>query len=161
MTKRLKKACQQRLNDTCKTIKRSPCKCNCNKCAEIRLMHKQRVMALSSLSSLAHQEHSSHHRPIMDFDTTQMNPESINNELIQSSRQDHRDLKLSMSNEVAWWTDMSHRVFMSSLLQEQDVKPIQSECSITTDVHPGTADIPDSNAVSRNSTSSSEDSDYK
>ncbi|KAK0081252.1 hypothetical protein PV325_012516 [Microctonus aethiopoides] len=92
MTKRLKKACQQRLNDTCKTIKRSPCKCNCNKCAEIRLMHKQRVMALSSLNSLAHQEHSSHHRPIMDFDTTQINPESINNELIQSSRQDHRDL---------------------------------------------------------------------
>lgn len=55
-------------------------------------MHKQRVMAINSLSSLAYQEYVSHHRPIMDFDTAQTNPEPIDSELLQNSRQNHRDL---------------------------------------------------------------------
>ncbi|KAK0183222.1 hypothetical protein PV327_001283 [Microctonus hyperodae] len=161
MTKRLKKANQQRLHDTCKTIKRGSCKCNCKKCTDIILMHEQRVMAINSLDNLAHQNRILYTRPTIDFVTAQTNPETIDSELIQSSREDHRDVHLSKSNGVAWWTNMSHRVLMPQLLQEQDVNPVQSECSITTDIHSGSTDIPDSNAVSRNSTPSSEDSNYK
>ncbi|KAH0558137.1 uncharacterized protein LOC123272121 [Cotesia glomerata] len=124
-------------------------KCGCTKCA--RRKRKKEVKSVIT-EEMAYQ-HQDKMAPTVEENKINLETGQVNNlnEEEYSHLGDYRKLQQTDLTERAWWTDMTHRVYMPPLmLQKPSSKPTRSECSSATSgfrsARPETPDPPSSSS---------------
>ncbi|XP_057340841.1 uncharacterized protein LOC130677930 [Microplitis mediator] len=113
-------------------------KCGCTKCT--RRKHKRKMEPSLLVANMGHQHHViKENNPTADNFISKLQADDDKVEKVDQVQdhqhqhpEDYRKLQQTDYTERAWWTDMTHRVYMPPLmLQEPSSKPTRSECSST------------------------------